>query len=71
MVSLVFKILIIMNTLNALKFLFRYLHPPDHNSIRIIKANKHFANKLDFKDINFQVKLEVFTKFLKKEFYCL
>ena len=71
MVSLVFKILIIMNTLNALKCLIKYLHPPDHNSIRITKANKHFSNKLDFKDINFQVKLETFTKFFKKDFYCL
>ena len=42
-------------------------NPADHNPRRITKADKDFAKGLDFKDINFQSKLETFIK--KKEFH--
>ena len=42
--------------------LVRYLH---HNPARIRKIDKDFGRELDFKDINFLLKLEMFTK-LKK-----
>ena len=35
----------------------RYLNPADHNSIRITKAVKDFAKKIDFKNIKFLVKV--------------
>ena len=34
----------------------RHLHPTDHNPKRITNADKYFAKKLDYKDINFSVK---------------
>ena len=34
----------------------RYLNPADHHSARITKADKDFAKRLDFKDIQFPVK---------------
>ena len=34
-----------------------YLNPVDHNPRRITKADKDFANRLDFKDIKFPVKI--------------
>ena len=37
--------------------LVRYLNPADHNLVRITKADKVFAKKLDFKDIKFPVKV--------------
>ena len=35
----------------------RYLNPTDHNSRRIVEADQDFSEKLDFKDIIFQVKI--------------
>ena len=35
----------------------RYLHPENHYPARITKADKYFADKLDFKDIKFPVKI--------------
>ena len=37
--------------------LVRYLHPPDHNPIRITKSDKYFAKKLDLKEIKIPVKV--------------
>ena len=47
--------------------LVRYLNLADHHPARIEKADKYFAKKLDFKDINFSIKLKTFIK-LKKSF---
>ena len=46
--------------------LVRYLHPVDHNSKRITKADKDFSKKLDFKDIKFLVKVRDIDKIEKK-----
>ena len=57
-----------MNALNGT--LVRYLNPVDYQSARITKADKDFANRLDFKDIKFPVKvrkLEIYTKLKKKK----
>ena len=35
----------------------RYLNPADHHSANIAKADNDFAKKLNFKDINFPVKI--------------
>ena len=35
----------------------RYLNPVDHNQRRITKPNKEFAQKIDFKNIKFPVKI--------------
>ena len=35
----------------------RYLNPTDHNSRRIVEADQDFSEKLDFKDLIFQVKI--------------
>ena len=37
----------------------------DHNLRRIIKADKHFGKKLDFKDIKFSVKIRDIHKIEK------
>ena len=37
--------------------LVRYLHAADHNPKRITKAHRDFAQKLDFKDVKFSVKV--------------
>lgn len=37
--------------------LFRYLYPADHHSARIRKIDKEFAINLDFKDMEFPVKI--------------
>ena len=42
--------------------LVRCLNPADHNTRRIIKADKDFAKRLDFKDIKFPVKTRDFEK---------
>ena len=42
--------------MNALVFI-QILNPEDHNPVRITKAEKDFAKKLDFKDIKFPVKV--------------
>ena len=44
----------------------RHLNPADHNPRRITKADKDFANKLDFKDIKFPVKIRDIDKIEKK-----
>ena len=44
----------------------RYVHPADHNSRKITKADKDFAKKLDFKDIKFRVKVRHIHKIEKK-----
>ena len=41
-------------------------NPTDHNPRRITKADKDFAEKLDFKDIKFQVKIRDIQKIEKK-----
>ena len=46
--------------------LVRYLHPADHDPRRITKADKDFAKKLDFKYVNFLVKVRDIYKILKK-----
>ena len=43
----------------------RHLYPINYHPVRVTKADKDFAEKRDFKDIKFPVKLEIFTK-LKK-----
>ena len=44
----------------------RYLNPRDHNPRRITKVDKDFAKKLDFKDIQFPVKIRNTHKIEKK-----
>ena len=46
--------------------LVRYVNPADHNPRRITKTDKDFAKRLDFKDINFQSKLETFPNSKKR-----
>ena len=41
----------------SIQCLVRYLNPADYNPRRITKADKHFAKKLDFKDIKFPAKI--------------
>ena len=43
-----------------------YLHPADCNQARITKADQDFAKELDFKDINFPVKIREIYKIEKK-----
>ena len=43
--------------------LVRYLSPADHYPRRIIKAEKDFAKKLDFKGIKFPVKIRDLSNF--------
>ena len=45
--------------------LMRYLNPADHNPRRIAKANKYFAKTLNFKNINFLVKIGRIHKIVK------
>ena len=42
--------------------LIRYLNPKDHNPRKITKADQEFAERIDFKDIKLQSKLETFLK---------
>ena len=44
----------------------RYLSPADRKPAKIIKADKEFAKKLDFKDIKFPVKIRDICKIEKK-----
>lgn len=44
----------------------RYLHPVDYNPAIIRKAGKCFSREIDFKDMNFRLKLHMFTKIKKK-----
>ena len=48
--------------------LVRHLNPSDHKPRRITKAGKDFAKRLDFKDINFPVKIRDIHKIEKKNF---
>ena len=43
----------------------RYLNPVDHNQRRITKPNKEFAQKIDFKNIKFPVKIRDIHKIEK------
>ena len=52
----------IMNDLNSV----RHLNPADHNPVRIAKADKDFAKRVDFKDIKFTVKTRDIHKIEKK-----
>ena len=47
--------------------LVRYLNPANHHLAIITKADKDFAKRRDFKDINSQSKLGTFTKVKKKK----
>ena len=51
--------------------LVRYLYPAGHHSARIRKIDKDFARKLDFKDINFPVKIRDIHKIEKKNLSAL
>ena len=44
----------------------RYLNPEARNQARITKAEKEFVKKLDFKDINFLVKVSDVHKIEKE-----
>ena len=44
----------------------RYLNPPNNHAARITKADKDFANRLDFKDIKFPVKIRDIHKIEKR-----
>ena len=46
----------ILNTDDNEWCLFRYLNSEDHHPVKITIADKDFAKKLDFKDIDFPVK---------------
>ena len=46
--------------------LVRYLNPADHNPRRITKTDKDFAERPDFKEIKFPVKIREIQKFEKK-----
>ena len=46
-------------------YLVRYLNPVDHNPRRITKADKGFANKLDFENIKFPLKIRDIHKIEK------
>ena len=48
--------------------LIRYLHPADHNPKNITKADKDFAKKLDFEDVNFPVKVRDIHKIENNNF---
>ena len=45
----------------------RYLNPPNHHPERITKVDQGFAEKLDFKDIKFPVKIRDMNKIEKKK----
>ena len=46
----------------------RYLNLADRNTARIIKTDKEFAKKLDFKNINFLVKIRDHQRIEKTNF---
>ena len=48
--------------------LVRYLNSADHHPARITKADKDFTKTLDFKDINFSVKIRDIHKIENKNF---
>ena len=46
----------------------RFLNPTGHNIIRITKADKDFAKRLDFKDMKFLVKTRDIHKIEKQNY---
>ena len=46
----------------------RYVNPVDHNPRRITNADKEFAKNLDFKNINFPVKIRDIHKIEKDNY---
>ena len=44
----------------------RYLNPTNHHPARITKADKDFSKRLEFKEINFPVKITNIHKLEKK-----
>ena len=44
----------------------RYLNPTNHHPTRITKADKDFSKRLEFKEINFPVKITDIHKLEKK-----
>ena len=46
--------------------LVRFWHPADHNPVRIRKSDKGFARELDFKDIQFPIKIRNIHKIEKE-----
>ena len=44
----------------------RYLNPTNHQPARITKADKDFSKRLEFKEINFPVKITDIHKLEKK-----
>ena len=44
----------------------RYLNPTNHHPARITKADKDFSKRLEFKEINFPVKITDIHKLEKK-----
>ena len=53
---------------NCLKWrLVGYVNPADHYPARITETDKGIAKRLDFKDIKFPIKIEIFTKLNKKK----
>ena len=44
----------------------RYLNPADYHPATITKANKDFANRLDFKDMKFPIKIRDNQKIQKE-----
>ena len=46
--------------------LVRYINPADHHSLRITKAGKYFAKRLDSKDTEFPLKIRFIHKIEKK-----
>ena len=52
--------------INALSDVWSDLHPAARNPARIIKANKDFSKRLEFKEIEFPVKVRDLHKIKKK-----
>ena len=55
--------------INALSDVWSDLHPAARNPARITKANKDFSKRLEFKEIEFPVKVRDLHK-IKKKNYC-
>ena len=51
--------------------LVKYLNPADCNPARITKADKDLVKKIDFRDIEFPVKISDIHKTEKKKFICI
>ena len=44
----------------------KYLNPANYHPAKLTKTDKDFAEKLDFKDMKFSVKIKTFTKLKKR-----